>query len=92
MQGGAMLHKSIVCNLSHIGTKMASQMTSTAVYMLVEVLGKSMSEMWGISSIKIILDYFQGDCLVYCNQVPQIEMCQSDLTISLDQDQSPIQV
>lgn len=70
---------------------MASQMTNTAVYMLVEVLGKSTSEMWGISSIKIILDYFHGDCLVYCNQVPQIEMCQCDLTIPLDQGQPPSQ-
>lgn len=66
-------------------------MTAAGVYMLVGVLGKSTSAMQRISSIKIILDYFHGDWLVYCNQVPQIETCRSDLTISLDQDQPPSQ-
>lgn len=42
----------------------------------------------GISSIRIIPDYFQGDCVVYSwSSAP--EMCQSDLTPSLDQ--PPIQ-
>lgn len=30
---------------------------------------------------RIIRDYFHGDCLVYCNQVPQIEMCQSNIPL-----------
>lgn len=40
---------------THIWTKMASQMTGTAVYtahVLVDVLGKSISEMWEISIAK----------------------------------------
>lgn len=55
---GLYWYKSILGDLIQIRTKMASVTTGTALYMLIEVLGKSMSVMWGISSITIILDYY----------------------------------
>lgn len=52
--GAALAYTSPLRSHSHIWTKMASQMKDTAVYavcghVFVDVLGKSISEMWGIS-------------------------------------------